>query len=237
MVRSIDPAVPGLAVTVIEGGARLRLDNGTAATVEVPAGPVVSPGTSAAWADPALAGDPSWEVRLLVGDRPVAVRGDRVRPAEPPAPPWWALTVAAALGTFCLGGTAVLRGNRPLGIAVAAVTLVVLTAHALHVLGAALVLAEPLSPGSLVGAAGIGVLCWALGLVGVLLTLVGAPVGLAACAAAGGVTALLTAFDTVGFHHAVLASWWAFDVDRAATVIAFGGGVGLVLTGWVALRE
>jgi hypothetical protein len=251
VLRAIEPAVPGLTVTVIEGGARLRLDNTTAATVDVqpPAGaprstePVVPAGASAAWADPRLAGSP-WTIPLLVGGQPVTLRGELARPPDPPAPPWWALTVAAALGTFSLGGATALRQAEPcsrrrrlLEAGVAAVTLAVITAHVLHVLGAALVLAEPLSWGTLVGAAGIGLPCWALGLGGVALTLARRPLGLATCATAGGVTALLTAFDTVGFHRAVLAYGWSFDLDRATTAIAFGGGVGLVLTGWAALRS
>jgi hypothetical protein len=84
VVRAVEPAVPGLAVTVIEGGARLRLDNATAGPVDVrpPAGaartgePVLPAGGSAAWADPRLAAPvPGWTLPLLVDGRSVAVRG------------------------------------------------------------------------------------------------------------------------------------------------------------------
>ncbi len=256
MLAGLDPAVGGIAVTVVDGGPRLRLDNATDRTVEVlpPEGrergqePVVPPGSSAAWTDPRLA-EPAagaataWEVPLLVGGERVLVRGDRVWPPPPAPAPWWALTAAAALGTFCLGGTAALRrrddepGARAAELGVAAVAVVVVAAHAVHVLGAALVLDVPVSVGAVLGAAGIGVACWVLGLVGAGLVAARNGLGPACCAAAGALAALLTAFDTTGFHRAVLAFGWSFDLDRITTVVAFGGGLGLLVTGWAALSQ
>jgi hypothetical protein len=249
VIRSIEPAVPGLAVTVIEGGGRLRLDNATPSAVQVMDGPVVESGGSVAWSDPRLDAV-VWQLPLLVGDAPATVHGERVKPADPSPAPWWALTLAAALGTFSLGGAvalnrrdagvtlnrrdagAALNRRRGLDAALAAVLATAVTAHVVHVVGAALVLAEPPSPGTVLGAAGIGVGAWLLGLVGVGLILAGQSLGPACAAAAGGVLALLTAFDTTGFHRAVLVYGWSFDLDRATTAIAFGGGVGLVLAGW-----
>ncbi|HZG89272.1 MAG TPA: hypothetical protein VEZ42_03575, partial [Pseudonocardia sp.] len=76
-----------------------------------------------------------------------------------------------------------------------------------------------------------------LGVAGAGLVTARQPLGLPACAAAGGLGALLTGFDSAGYARAVLVSGWAFDLDRALTVLAFGGGVGLVLTGWAALSH
>ena len=85
VVLGIQPAVPGLTVTVVEAGARLRLDNLTGQRVGVlpPPGsvinalPVVDPGDSALWSDPrivAAAGKPrppegrlDWRVPLRIG--------------------------------------------------------------------------------------------------------------------------------------------------------------------------
>jgi hypothetical protein len=255
VLLGVEPAVERLDVTVIEGGRRLRVDNGTDRTVEVlpPEGrgrggePVVPPGASAAWTDARLAepaapdAPAAWEVPLLVGGEPVVVRGDRVWPPAPSPAPWWALTAAAALGTFCLGGTVALRrrdgepGARAAELGVAAVAVVVVAAHVVHVLGAALVLAVPVSVGAVLGAAGLGVACWVLGLAGVGLVAARRPLGMSVCAAAGALAALLTAFDVTGFHRAVLAFGWSFDLDRLTTVVAFGGGLGLLLTGWAVL--
>lgn len=112
-VLAVEPAVPGLVVTVIEGGLRLRIDNGTdvpvdvAPPVDAPRGaePVIAPGRAAAWPDTRLDAA-SWTLPLQVGEVAVTVVGDRVRPAAPDPVPWWALTVGAALLTFALGATA-----------------------------------------------------------------------------------------------------------------------------------
>ncbi len=113
----------------------------------------------------------------------------------------------------------------------------VVAALAVHVLGSASVLPVPPTAGALLGAAGIGLPAGVLGLVGAGLVLVRRPFGLPVCATAGALAALLTAFDTVGFHRAVLVFGWSFDLDRATTVVAFGGGLGLLVAGWAALAQ
>jgi hypothetical protein len=249
VVLGVEPAVPGLVVTVIDGGARLRLDNATPGPVEVrpPDGaaragePVVAAGASAAWTDPRLAAPTAeWAVPLLVDGAPAAVRGGWSWPPAPAPAPWWALAVAVAAGTFCLGGTAALRRAdgrpaRPAELGVAGVALAVVAAHVLHVVGAVQVAAQPPSVGAVLVAAGIGPVCWAFGLVGAGLVVAGRAMGPAVCGTAGALAALLTALDTADFARPVLATALPFDLDRAATVVAFGGGVGLLLGAWVAL--
>jgi hypothetical protein len=249
VVLAVEPATPGLVVTVIDGGARLRLDNGTPGPVDVrpPDGaarvgePVVPPGGSAAWADPRLAAPtPGWTLPLLVGEAPAAVRGGWSWPPDPDPAPWWALAVAVAAGTFCLGGTAVLhRGDgrpaRTAELGVAGVAVAVVAAHIVHVLGAVQVAAQPPSVGGVLAAAGLGPLCWAFGLLGAGLTGAGRSLGPAVCGTAGALAALLTALDTADFARPVLATGLPFELDRVATVVAFGGGAGLLLAGWVAL--
>jgi hypothetical protein len=97
------------------------------------------------------------------------------------------------------------------------------------------VAAQPPSVAGVLAAAGIGVACWALGLLGAALVVADRLVGPTVCATAGALAALLTALDTAGFARPVLVSGWPFGLDRATTVLAFGGGLGLLLTGWVAL--
>jgi hypothetical protein len=245
-VLAVEPAVPGLAVTVVEGGARLRLDNRTGADVDVrpPAGaardrePVVPAGASAAWADARMSDQDGWTIPLVAGGLPVTVHGDRVRPAAPEPVPWWSGTVFAAAATCCVGAIAVERGRRSRATAaVAGLTALVVGAHVLHVLGSALVLAAPPSLATVLAAAEAGVACWVLGVGGVALTLARRELGLLTCATAGALTALVTVFDTAGFHQPVLAFAWAFDVDRLTTVITVGGGIGLFLTGCAAMHR
>jgi len=242
-VLAIEPAVPGLALTVVEGGLRLRLDNDTGTVVEVlpqpgtPRSnePSVASGTSAAWSD-ARVDAPAWTLPLLVGDLPATVSGDRIRPPPPESLPWWALTLSAALFTFALGAAAAEHGPRSRAArGVAVVTLLVVAAHVVHVLGSALVLAVPAGFATTLAAAGPGVACWALGLAGAALAAARHPLGLPACAAAGALATLLTVFDASAFHLAVLPFGWVFDVDRASTAITLGCGAGLFATGFAVL--
>lgn len=251
-VLAVEPPVDGLDIVVVDGGAHLRLDNHTTQPVSVPGAgtdsgrqPVVPPGASVAWADARL-GDPTtppgragaWTMPLSVGDLQVTVRGDRVWPTAPHPFPWWALTVAALLGTYAVGGLSVERGH-PGGAtwALAGVVVAVTAAHIVHVVGSSLVLTEPPGPAALLGAAGIGVACWLLGPLAALLTLRGQLLGPALYGSVGFLIALLTLSDTLAFHRAVITFGGPFDLDRGATVIAFGGGLGLFLVAITALRR
>jgi hypothetical protein len=244
-VLAVEPPAAGLSLTVVEGGLRLRLDNRTATEVDVrPAGPqrheepVVAPGRSAAWADPRVTGAGEWAVPLVVGGQAVTVRGDHVWPPVPPPVPWWTGVVFAAAATFCVGAIAVERGRRSrAAVAVAGLTVLLVGAHVVHVLGSALVLPEPPSVATVLAGAGPGVVCWVLGLAGAALVLARRELGLVTCAPAGALAALVTVFDTVGFHRPVLAFGWAFDLDRLTTVVTVGVGIGLFLTGWAAMRH
>ena len=138
VVLGVQPAVPGLTVTVVEAGARLRLDNHTGQRVGVlpPPGsvinalPVVDPGDSALWSDPrivAAAGKPrppdarlDWLIPLRIGGgggtdvSAAELVGEQRWPPPPDAGLWWLLTAGAAVLPFALvawGSRA--RGRRP----------------------------------------------------------------------------------------------------------------------------
>ncbi|MGE3288567.1 MAG: hypothetical protein AB7J32_21050 [Pseudonocardia sp.] len=234
-ILSVEPAAEGLGLTVIEGGLRLRIDNATAAPVQVAHGPVLAPGTSLAWADPRLEA-PVWEVGLQVGDLPVTVTGDRIAPPPPDPVPWWSFTLAAALLTFAAGVTAARRGA-PASRVLAGLTLLTVAAYAVHVLGASLVLATPPGFTTLLAAAGPGVACWLIGIAGAVLVLREHPLGVPACATAGALAALLTVFDTTSFHRAVLAFGWSYDLDRLTVVLTLGCGIGLAAAGLAVLSR
>jgi hypothetical protein len=126
VVLGIQPAVPGLTVTVVEAGARLRLDNHTGQRVGVlpPPGsvinalPVVDSGDSALWSDPrivAAAGKPrppegrlDWRVPLRIGvgsstaARAAELVGEQRWPPPPDAGLWWLVTAGAAALPFAL---------------------------------------------------------------------------------------------------------------------------------------
>lgn len=232
-ILAVEPPVPGLRLTVIEGGLRLRIDNATAVPVQVVHGPTVAPGTSLAFADPRLDA-PTWELPLHVGAVPVTVTGDRVAPPPPDPVPWWSFTLAAALLTFAFGVSALRRGHPAV---LAGITLLTVAAHAVHVAGASLVLAVPPGLGTFLAAAGAGLVCWPLGIAGAVLVLRDNPLGVPACAAAGTLAAMLTAFDAASFHQAVLAFGWSANLDRATTVLTLGCGSGLLAVGIAVLSR
>lgn len=225
-VVAVTPAVAGLAVTVVEGGLRLRVDNATAGPVLLPGGDPVAPGSSADLPAPDAA---VWTLPLTADGHAVTVSGDRVAPPAPDPVPWWAFTLAAALLSF-----AAAAGS---AAALAAVTLLAVAAHAVHVAGASLALAVPPGPGTFLAAAGPALVAWLLGIGGAVLVLRGEPLGVPACAAGGTLVALLTVFDVTAFHRAVLVFGWSFDVDRVTTVLTVGCGAGLLATGVVVLAR
>lgn len=244
-VLGLDPPVPGLVVRVVEGGARLALVNDTAATVEVvPVAdrgeePVVPPGGSAHWADPRVATSPSgapvaWTIPLSVDGEPVALRGETIWPPAPATAGWWGLTAALAVGAALLGARAVRR--RWAELAVAGLGLLAVAAHLVHVLGSAGVPVDlPYWP-TVFGTAGIGIGAWAAAVVGAALTVAGTRWGTLLTGIGGTVLALLTVSDTDSFADAVLPYAWDPTLDRIATAGTVGLGVGLLLTGFAALR-
>ncbi|MEJ3658238.1 hypothetical protein WEH80_35275 [Actinomycetes bacterium KLBMP 9759] len=246
-ILAVEPAVPGLAVTVVEGGYRLRIDNatGSAVTVLPPDGavrgaePVVAPGGSARWADlrvaaaeaggPPTEGGRAWTVPLLVGDTPVLVRGEQIWPAPPSAALWWALTALAAAGAAVIGIAAV--GRRRLAVPLAATTLLVATAHLVHVLGSALIVDGMPYVQAVVGSAGVSIIVWPIAGVGAVLAARARRYGPLLCALAGAVLAQFSAFELAAFGNAVLPFGWSPDLDRAMIVVTFGGGLGLFVSG------
>ncbi|MFD1238087.1 hypothetical protein ACFQ34_32820 [Pseudonocardia benzenivorans] len=249
-VVAVEPAVPGLQVSVVEYGARLRIDNGTGSPVDVaPAGsartvePVVAPGTTARWADPRVAGadggagpEPvGWSVPLTVGDTAVVVRGETVRPPAPSPGPWWLLTAAVAAAATVLGSLAVRR--RAAAIATAALSVGMVASYVVHVLGSALAPDDVDYWPTVWRTAGVvGTVAVVAALAGAVLVVAGRRFGLLLCALSGALLVLLTGADVGSFGNAVLPFGWAPDLDRVTTALTFGGGLGLFLTGFAVLR-
>lgn len=241
-ILAVEPQVTGLTVTVIEAGARLRIDNATSDFVDVvpppgvPRGvePVVAPGTTARWAEPRIAPDagPIWMLVLRVGDRDVTVRGDRLVPPPPATAVWWLLTALAAALVALLGRR--LPSRAP---TLVVATSLVVAAYAVHILGAALVPEGQPFIWVALGAAGLGLAAWGFGITGVALTLGGRQFGPLLCALAGAMLAMITAADTSSFGNAVLPFAWSPVLDRATTVLTVGAGAGLFVTGFAVLRD
>ncbi|NMI01275.1 hypothetical protein [Pseudonocardia acidicola] len=253
-VLRIDPPVPRLDVRVVEFGARLCLDNGTALPVVVeplPGSqlsglPAVAPGARAYWTDPRItmaaarrlpAGERvGWTIPLRVGDQAVAVRGEQFWPPPPSAAAWWGAALAALIIPAVAGIAGAARRWGRVVLAVA--TGVVLVAHLVHVLGSAVVPEDRNVVVMVLSAAGYALLGWPLGGFGIALTLRGRPAGPLLCCAAGGLFAIVIApVDAFTLVDAVVPFAWGGTLDRILVALTLGGGLGVAAAGVALLRR
>jgi len=259
VILGIEPAVPGLDVSVVEFGARLRIDNGTSTRVAVlptpgsvvNALPAVAPGTSALWADPRVAfaaAQPAppdrrlaWTIPLRVGEDEVSVLGEQKWPPPPAAGLWWLLlAVMIAIPAVLVAG---ITRRRPAGLTmgrmvVAASTLVVIVAHMVHIYGSALVPAQGQVIWLFLSAAGFAVVAWPIGLAGAYATLRGHQAGPLLCLVAGALIAvIISPADIFSFHDAVVPFAWGADLDRFLIALNVGGGLGVIAAATILLRR
>lgn len=259
VVLGIEPAVPGLDVSVVEFGARLRIDNGTRTRVTVlptpgsvvNALPTVGPGASALWADPRVAfaaaqpsppdGRMAWTIPLRVGEDAVSVLGEQRWPPPPATGLWWVLlAVMIAIPAVAVAG---LTRRRPAGLtrgrmALAASTLVVIVAHMVHIYGSALVPAQGQVIWLFLSAAGFAVVAWPIGLAGAYATLRGHQAGPLLCLVAGALIAvIISPADIFSFHDAVVPFAWGADLDRFLIALNVGGGLGVIVAATILLRR
>lgn len=254
VVLALHPSVPGLRVSVIEAGARLRLDNATGVPITVlpqPGDlvdtlPTAPPGGAVRWSDPRVAaaaslsrpadGRRAWTLPLRVGDREVLVTGEQRWPPPPPAALWWLATLGIAAGVALVGlaGAGRAWGATALGVATLAVT----GTHVVHIVGSALVPRDQSFVLMMASAAGIGLLAWPLAVLGAVLAFRGTRSGPFVCCVSGALLAVLGApADVIGFFRAVLPFAWGADLDRLTTAVTVGGGLGLAVAGMVVLRR
>ncbi|GIE99365.1 hypothetical protein [Paractinoplanes rishiriensis] len=243
---SVTPAVPGLSVTALEDGHRLRLVNGTGAPVVVPGGggagtPVtVAAGDTLTWMDArstpagrqvAPGQSVPWSFVLDAGGTPVTVQGLLVGSAAPAAPIWWALTVAVAAGLVVLSRR-VRRGD----LLLAAAGMAAAGASIAHVVGSTLAVESMPLAGTFFDAAGINLLAWPLLAGGAFAVLRGRAAGVLAVCAGAALTAIFVLPDVTSFHRAVLPFGGPAVVERVLVVLALGAGAGVALAGGAVLR-
>ncbi|GIE06788.1 hypothetical protein Adu01nite_81380 [Paractinoplanes durhamensis] len=234
-VVSLTPPVPGLSVTAVEGGAKLRLVNGTGVAVTA-AGTTVAPGDSLTWAEPLsspagrrAAGD--WSLTVDAGGTPVTVRGVFDWTAPPPFLPWWALTLllAVAVPLLC-------RRVHRADLVLAGIGLGAMAASLAHVIGSSLAVTSAPFAGTFVNATGINLLAWPLIAGGFVAVVRGKPAGLLAVCAGAALTAVFVLPDVTAFHRSVLPFAGPAVLERLLVVVALGGGAGAAVAGAAVLR-
>jgi hypothetical protein len=245
-VVSVTPATAGLVVEAIEDGARLRLRNGTAFPVAVPAGggaatpAVVAPGGEVTWIDTRSTPDgravgpgerQAWSLGLDVGGNPVTVAGELVGERPPASLPWWVAVVVTAVGVPVMSR----RLRRP-DLALTAAGLAAMAASVVHVIGSTLAVESAPLLGTFLSACGINLLNWPLIVGGAVAVLRGRPAGLLAVCAGAALTAVFVLPDVTSLHRAVLPFAGPPVVERILVVLTLGAGIGVAVAGAAALR-
>ncbi|MGL5810239.1 MAG: hypothetical protein ACRCYQ_09865 [Nocardioides sp.] len=241
-VVAVDPPVPGLDIETVEGGARLRLVNRTTDAVVVNGGARrVLPGETAVWRDSSatslgrtnqLRAPREWTSRLVVGTRPVAVRGRLTWQRPGSAAPWWALFAGLTAATVLI-----LRRQRRPAVGLAAAAVLAGVAGAGHVVGASLAVQDRNLMWTLAEASGVGLLAWPLIAVGVVGVRLGESLGVLAATAGAVLTAFVVLPDVPSFGHAVLPFAGPGDLDRLLIAAALATAAGVAVTSGRVLRS
>jgi hypothetical protein len=243
---AVAPEVPGLTVAVIDGGARLRVDNGTGAPVEIPpgggqTGPVTVPaGESLTWTDARAttlerdlggATTARWSVPMTVGTVAVTVSGVFVAEPAPAALGWWAATAGIAVAVFVLA-----RRMRHPNVVLAVAGLGAVLASLAHVVGATLAVESAPLLGTFLDATGIGLLVWPLVALAAIAALRGSAAGVLGVCAGAGLSVVFVLPDITVFHYAVLPFAGPAELERFLVAVVLGAGCAAAAAGAGALR-
>lgn len=245
-VVSVSPAVPGLEITAIEDGARLRLRNGTGAPVTVQPGggmatpATIAPGAELTWIDERSTPDGrtvgagetvDWTVPLDAGGTTVVVSGTLVGEKRPAAAAWWIAAAVTATAIVLLA-----RRVRRADLLLAGAGGLAAAASIAHVAGSTLAVESAPLAGTFLSAAGINLLAWPLIAGGAVTTARGRPAGVLAVCAGAALTAVFVLPDVTSFHRAVLPFAGPGAVERVLVVLALGLGAGVAVAGSGVLR-
>lgn len=246
-VVAVTPAVPGLAVTAVEEGARLLVRNATGRPVRVPAGGgqteavSVPDGESVTWIDArattldrdlGAATTQGWTVPMTVGTTAVTVTGELTAVPAPDALPWWALAVLLAAAVVVLAR----RVRRP-NVLLAVASLTTVAASLVHVVGATLAVQSAPLWGTFLDATGIGLLVWPLAVVAAVAALRGSAGGVLGVCAGAGLSVVFILPDVTVFHFGVLPVAGPDALERALVAVVLGLGTAVAFAGAGALRE
>ncbi|MEU5696643.1 hypothetical protein [Actinosynnema sp. NPDC020468] len=221
-VVSVEPPLPGVVVEMVNHGTQLMVRNGGATVVEV-AGTAVRPGETWRGVDQRTS-RAVWEVP--VGGS--VVRG-RVEVVPGPNPLWWLVITAL----FAVGGYFLKKA----GWLLAGGVVVVTVASVWHAVASTLVVTGESFVPLMIGAAGVGLVCWPLAVVAVVAAVRGkaATAFVAATVGAMFVVAGVPDFDSFRFSRLPFAG--PGDLDRVLVALTLGGGLGLAAGGVAKMRR
>lgn len=221
-VTEVDPPLPGVRAAMVNHGTQLEIRNGgpTPLTVD---DRVVAPGEVLRYRDERTAAT-TWEVPI----GPAVVRG-RVDTAPGPDPlPWLLGTAALAVGGWFLGRSKAL---------LAAGVVLVTAAHVVHAIGSVLAVTGQSFAPLLVGAAGVGLVCWPLAVAAVVAAARRRPATAFIAAVVGAMLVVAGIPDFDSFRFSQLPFAGPADLDRLLVALTLGGGLGLAAGGFAHMRR
>ncbi|MBB5959488.1 hypothetical protein FHS29_006109 [Saccharothrix tamanrassetensis] len=221
-VVGIEPPLPGVSARMVNHGTQLEVRNDGSSAVVV-ADHVVGAGEVWRYRDERTTAE-VWEVPLGSS----VVRG-RVDTVPGPNPLWWLLvTSAIAVGGWFLGRSkALLAGG----------VVVVTVAHVLHAVGSTLAVTGGSFVPLMVGASGVGLVCWPLAGVAVGAAVRRKPAAAFVAAVVGAMLVVAGIPDFDSFRFSQLPFAGPADVDRLLVALTLGGGLGLAAGGFAFMRK
>jgi hypothetical protein len=222
VVTGIEPPLPGVRAAMVNHGTQLEVRNDGPVPLAI-AEHVVAPGEVLRLRDERTTQE-DW--RIPLGDSVVRGRIDR-QPG--PNPLWWLLiTLGFGVAGFLLGRTRLL-----LAIGVVAVT----AANVAHAVGSTLAVTGQSFVPLMIGASGVGLVCWPLTVVGVVAAIRRKPATAFVAAIVGAMLVVAGIPDFDSFRFSQLPFAGPADLDRLLVAITLGGGLGLAAGGFAYMRR
>jgi hypothetical protein len=237
VVTAIEPAGSGIAARMVDNSTTLEVRNDSTQDLVAPTGvgnatQVVPPGATARIRDARTRWpNGEWRLPISVGETRGAIVGQVELLPAPPTAAWLLLLLVVAAATALLGRLA--RWRAALALAVLAVA----AANIAHAVGSALAVAGQSFLPMFLGASGVGLVCWPLA-IGTAVAAVRKSSSTAFAAAVVGAALVVAGFpDLDSLRFAALPFAWPADLDRLLVVLTLGGGTGLSIGGFLAMRS
>ncbi len=221
-VDSIVPPLPGVSARMVNHGTQLEIRNDGTAPLAV-GDRTVRPGEVLRYRDERTSAT-VWEVPLGTS----VVHG-RVDTVQAPNPLWWLLiTAALAIGGYFL--------KYSKGLLAGGVVLVT-AAHVLHAVGSTLAVTGESFVPLMIGAGGVGLVCWPLAVVAVVAAVRRKPATAFIAATVGAMLVVAGIPDFDSFRFSQLPFAGPADTDRLLVALTLGGGLGLAGGGFAFMRK
>lgn len=236
VVTGIVPALPGVSAVMVNNGTQLEVRNGTRAELTILAVPVrvVPPGGVLRYREDRAVAPPAgreWSIQMRSAGSPAVVVGRLEWHDGPALMPWLLITAAFAVGGWLLGRTRWSLAGLAGGV------VIVTGANIAHVGGGvAAVSGQSLIP-LVIGASGVGLVCWPLSLVAVGTAVRRAPTAAFVAAVVGAMLVVAGIPDIDAFRYSQVPFAGPADLDRLLVAITLGGGAGLAAGGFAAMRR